>query len=54
MGRECKILIIELFNSLVIVQSLHEVLGCNKYVNTQQEKQVDLSIDRPSQLSTEL
>ena len=34
MRRECKILMVEFFNSLVLVQSLHEVLGCSRYVNS--------------------
>ena len=33
-GRECKILMVEFFSSLVLVQSLYEVLGCNRYVDT--------------------
>jgi len=33
--RECKVLMVEFFfNSLVLIQRLHEVLGCNRYVDT--------------------
>ena len=31
---DCKILMVEFFNSLVLVQSLHEVLGFSRYVDT--------------------
>ena len=32
-GREYKILKLEFFNPLVLLQSLHEVLGCSRYVD---------------------
>ena len=52
MGRECKILMVEFFNSLMLVQSLHEVLGCSRYVDMPTGSS-SLSVDRPSWLSTE-
>jgi len=33
-GRESKNLMVEVFNSLVLIRSLHEVLGCSRYVDT--------------------
>ena len=32
--RECKILMMEFFNSLMLVRSLYEVLSCSRYVDT--------------------
>ena len=32
-GRECKILIMEFFNSLMIVRSLHRMLECSRYAS---------------------
>ena len=53
MERECKILMVEFFNSLVLIWSLHEVLE-GRYVDTrQQNEQIALSVDRPFRLSTE-
>ena len=52
-GRECKILMVEFFNFLVLIRSLHKVLGC-RYVDTrQQNEQIALCVDRPFRLSTE-